>query len=107
MSFCQRCGANVENNPFCSQCGHPTNAQPPVYEQPPVRYVLQPVVPDAPSTGIAVISFLFPLVGLILYLVYHDTKPQKADSAAKGALWGFFTPLILGLALSIITLLLV
>ena len=97
MSFCQRCGADVGDNAFCGQCGYPTNGQPRAYGQPPVQYVLQPVTPDAPSTGIAVLSFFFPLIGLVLYLVYHDTKPQKAASAGKGALWGFLTPIFIAL----------
>ena len=94
MSFCQSCGANVGESVFCPHCGYSINGQLPAYAQPPVQYILKPMTPDAPSKGIAWLSFFFPLVGLILYLVYHDTKPKKAASAGKGALWGFFGPLI-------------
>ncbi|MBQ3203318.1 MAG: hypothetical protein IJB36_06735 [Clostridia bacterium] len=94
MSFCQSCGANVGESVFCPHCGYSINGQPPAYAQPPVQYIIKPMTPDAPSKGIAWLSFFFPLVGLILYLVYHDTKPKKAASAGKGALWGFFGPLI-------------
>lgn len=63
---------------------------------------------DAPSTGIAVASFFIPLLGLILYLTWNSTYPQKAKSAGKGALVGFIvntivsivaTGIIYGLAL--------
>ena len=38
--------------------------------------------------GWAVLGFFFPLIGLILYLVWKDTKPQASKSAGKGALIG-------------------
>lgn len=102
MSFCQSCGANVGESAFCPHCGYSINGQPPAYAQPPVQYILKPMTPDAPSKGIAWLSFFFPLVGLILYLVYHDTKPKKAVSAGKGALWGFFGPLIVVIVFALI-----
>lgn len=56
----------------------------PVYIQGPV-YAVEP---DAPSAGFAVLGFFFPLVGLILFLVWNDRTPLKAKSAGKGALIG-------------------
>ena len=52
----------------------------------PVGYV--PAEPDAPSGGFAVLGFFFPIVGLILYLVWNDRTPLKARSVGKGALIG-------------------
>ena len=46
---------------------------------------------NAPSGGFAVLSFFFPIVGLILYLVWHDTLPLRAKSEGKGALAGVIT----------------
>lgn len=43
---------------------------------------------DKKDTGLNVISFLIPLVGLIIYLTQKDTYPIKATSAGKSALWG-------------------
>ena len=43
---------------------------------------------DGPSVGFAVLSFFFPLIGLILYLVWKDSCPLKARSCGKGALIG-------------------
>lgn len=43
---------------------------------------------DVPSTGLNIISFLIPLVGLIIYLTEKDKSPAKATSAGKSALWG-------------------
>ena len=43
---------------------------------------------DQKSTGLNVVSFLFPLFGLIIYLTQKDSSPIKATSAGKAALWG-------------------
>jgi|TARA_Y100000294_G_scaffold176508_1_gene199061 hypothetical protein len=39
--------------------------------------------------GIKVLSFLIPLLGLILYLVWKDEKPVASKQVGKAALWGF------------------
>lgn len=44
--------------------------------------------PDIPSTGLNVLSLFFPLVGLILYIVYADKAPKKAKAIGKFALIG-------------------
>jgi hypothetical protein len=41
---------------------------------------------DAPSLGFAWLCFFFPIVGLILYLIWKDQYPLKAHSCGKGAL---------------------
>lgn len=104
MSFCPSCGTDVGEGAFCPQCGCSINGQTSPYAQPPVQYIVKPVTPDAPSKGIAWLSFFFPLVGFILYLVYHDTKPMKASSAGKGALWGVLIPLLIGLIMILVPL---
>lgn len=88
--FCSKCGKEINPDAVvCIYCGcsvQNTSTPAPA------------VVNDAPSTGYAVLGFLIPLVGLILYLVNKDTYPQKAKSAGKGALIGF----IVGIVFSII-----
>ena len=54
-----------------------------------------PVVQDAPSFGFAVLGFFFPVVGLILYLVWFDRLPYRARSAGKGALVGVISSVVL------------
>ena len=44
--------------------------------------------PDIPSTGLNVLSLFFPLVGLILYIIYADKAPKKAKAIGKFALIG-------------------
>ena len=102
MSFCPSCGTDVGEGAFCPQCGYSMNGQPPAYVQPPVQYIVKPVTPDAPSAGMAWLGFFFPLIGLILYLVYHDSKPKKASSAGKGALWGVLVPVLIVLVFTLV-----
>ena len=40
------------------------------------------------NKGLNIISFLLPIVGAILYLVYHEKEPKKAAAAGKWALYG-------------------
>lgn len=50
---------------------------------------------DQPSVGLNILSFLIPLVGLIIYLTERDRSPRKATSAGKAALWGVGVTVIL------------
>lgn len=55
----------------------------PQYAQP----AYQPVpVNDSGSAGWGVLGFFIPIVGLILFLVWKDTKPKSAKAAGIGAL---------------------
>ncbi|MDR1094489.1 MAG: zinc ribbon domain-containing protein [Clostridiales bacterium] len=53
-----------------------------------------PAVNDARSGGFAVLCFFWPLVGLILYLVWHDDRPLRAKSCGKGALIGVIVQVV-------------
>ena len=99
--FCTGCGkALALDEKFCSACGKerptPVESAQPTYQQP--VYPQMGYVQDAPSGGMTALGFFFPIVGLILYLVWKDQTPLKAKSAGKGALIGF----IVGMALSIL-----
>ena len=61
--------------------------------QPNYNYVEQ----DIPSTGLNVLAFFLPLVGLILYLVYVDSTPRRAKAIGKFALIGFGVGVALGI----------
>ena len=84
---------NEEQQRFVSNAASPT----PYSNQQgvPVGYV-----PDAPSVGFAFLGFFFPLVGLILFLVWKDQFPLKAKSCGKGAL----IALIVGGSITLLTI---
>lgn len=105
--YCKYCGKEIENAAFCPYCGKEQASQEQQasqgersYGPPPPPYGAPPQAPaeqDAPSGGFAVLGFFFPLIGLILYLIWKDTLPLRARSCGKGALIG----VIVAVALSI------
>lgn len=78
LVFCPKCGKQfLSGAQFCNVCGSSI-----------ISYdVENPYNPaDARSGGYAVLCFLFPVIGLILYLVWRDQYPLRAKSCGKGAL---------------------
>lgn len=97
--YCRNCGAQIpDESKICPECG--TEQIVTVRIEHPQKEV------DAPNTGLAVLCFFFPIVGLILWLVWKDQYPLKAKSCGKGALIGvcvsagigLFSGLIIGCA---------
>ena len=92
---CKECGATVSDlAESCPKCGAPIAKKPSVEQQqpayPPTQPAYQTVDPlDTPNTGLNVLSFFFPIIGLILYFVYRDQTPNKAKDFAKYACIGF------------------
>ena len=88
--YCKNCGSEIDDKAaICPKCGVP------------VRQINQVNEDDAPSTGFAVLGFFFPLIGLILYLVWKDQSPLKAKSTGKGAIIGVVVGVLLSIVLSI------
>jgi len=87
--FCPNCGRQFpQGKVFCDQCGtklEETALTAPIYEQ------AQNNSPDTASTGYGVLGFFFPMIGLILYLVWKDSLPLRSKSVGKGALAGAIT----------------
>lgn len=113
MSYCSQCGKElVQGAKFCQSCGAPVESVAAAgasggssagnYQQqnaqPNYNYVEQ----DIPSTGLNVLAFFLPLVGLILYLVYVDSTPRRAKDIGKFALIGFGVGVALGVIGAII-----
>ncbi len=73
MAYCKNCGSQIDDRAvICPKCGVPQENKPPVI--------------DNGGFGWGLLGFVFPLVGLILFLVWKDTKPRTARAAGKGAL---------------------
>jgi flagellar basal body-associated protein FliL len=85
MKHCSNCGTLVNDNAnFCEKCGYSFSGNNPLTND----------KNDAPSGGFAILSFFFPLIGLILWLAWSKS-PLKAKSCGKGALAGFIVGVIL------------
>lgn len=50
---------------------------------------------DKRSFWFALLAFCSPLFGLILYLIYEDKKPQRAQSLLNGLIAGIVTRIVL------------
>lgn len=103
--FCPDCGKEMSaSEEFCSACGKqrtmPAQGTQPVFQQP--VYPQMGYVQDAPSGGMTALGFFFPIVGLILYLVWKDQTPLNAKSAGKGALIGVIVWTVLSVVLAIL-----
>lgn len=100
MSYCSNCGNELnEGAEFCSKCGSAVAAGSSASIQQSNSENHRVNNGDAPSGGFAFLGFLFPLVGLILYLVWRESFPLKANSCGKGAL----VSVVIGVVLTIIS----
>lgn len=73
MAYCRNCGSYVDGNTnVCPTCGTAQNNA--------------PAVVDNGGFGWGLLGCCIPLVGLILFLVWKDTKPKTAKAAGTGAL---------------------
>ncbi len=74
MAYCKNCGAQIDDKAaVCVHCGVAVNNSG-VQEA------------DNGGFGWGLLGFCVPIVGLILFLVWKDTKPKTAKAAGKGAL---------------------
>ena len=78
MKYCQQCGSQlVDQAVVCPNCGCINQQE------------------DKPSTGLNVLAFLFPLIGLIMYLSFKKTMPVRAKALEKWTLIGFIVGLVI------------
>ena len=97
MAFCSNCGKEIDDETdFCPNCGTrviKTEKQTEVKVQ---------TTPEENTTGFAVIGFLFPMVGLILWAVWKKSNPKRSKSTIKGTLIGFAVGIVLSILLAVI-----
>ncbi len=74
--------------------------QPPYYS---TNYVQQPQVEQKASVGFAILSFLIPIAGLIIFLTQKSKKPKTAKVSGICALVSFILNIIISIIVIIIT----
>ena len=75
MAFCKNCGNQIEDNAAtCPSCGAFQNTT--------------PQVTDNGGFLWGLLGCCIPIVGLVLFLVWKDTKPKTSKAAGIGALVG-------------------
>lgn len=94
MAFCRNCGKEIDDNAVaCNECGAAQMVEPtpvveptPIVEPTPGVTPTQPPVVDNGGFGWGLLGCCVPIVGLILFLVWKDTKPKTSKAAGIGAL---------------------
>ena len=77
MAYCRHCGAQIDDYAaVCPECGTPQNGG---------QNNTPPVVDNGGFLW-GLLGCCIPIVGLILFLVWKDTKPRTAKAAGIGAL---------------------
>lgn len=111
--FCKQCGKEIEDgSTFCPFCGagqaddaqaaqqqaQPAQQAQPQYGQYQPPYTAQPTYTAPPvqesGAGWGVLGFFFPVVGLILFLVWKDDHPARSKGAGIGALVGVIVSVV-------------
>jgi hypothetical protein len=103
--YCRKCGKPINDDDlFCSHCGEPVRRQnyfQQNYYYPQQNYYYpQPTAnkpQDKPSAVCDVLAFFFPLIGLILYLVWFNSYPVRAKEIGMWALAGEVVSIALAL----------
>lgn len=73
--YCTKCGKEyVEGAVVCMGCGCSLGDNKKVEKS------------DTSAFGFGVLGFFFPIVGLVLWLVWKDERPKRAKAAGIGAL---------------------
>lgn len=82
---CNHCGSEYEDHkPYCPQCGY-SNSKTETYEYAQGN-VEATSNEDKGGFGWGLLGCCVPVAGLVLYLVWKDSKPNTAKSAGVGAL---------------------
>lgn len=95
MAFCRNCGSQISDGTMiCPKCGASQNVGGGMpqqnynngYNNGGFNHGGGYNNYDSGSIGWGILGFCIPLVGLILFLVWKDQKPQSAKAAGMGAL---------------------
>jgi uncharacterized membrane protein YvbJ len=81
MKYCSHCGAELQDETFvCPKCGcQAENNSKKTVEK-------ENNIAEGSTFGWGVLGFFVPICGLVLYLVWKDSKPLSAKAAGRGAL---------------------
>jgi len=84
--FCGKCGKEVNDEAVvCIHCGCALKEE----------KSSAPQSTEGAGCFLSGLSFFFPLLGLILYFAWKDSKPKAAKDCGKAALWGFIISVVI------------
>jgi drug/metabolite transporter (DMT)-like permease len=83
MSYCSNCGNELKDGAdVCLNCGKSL-----------IKKSSSTSV-DTGSAGWSLLGFFFPLIGLILYLLWKTDQPRNSSAIGKGALIGVIVSVV-------------
>jgi hypothetical protein len=95
--FCTNCGEPLKPHyKVCPNCGQPVNRKENHYDDTYVSQLGGHQNEEGDTFVWGILGFFFPLVGLILFLVWQGERPMAAKSAGTGALIGFVFGTVFG-----------
>ena len=97
--FCTNCGAKIQNNVQQNYNVQQNNVQQNNVQQ---NYNVNYTESEESKFGWGVLGFFFPIVGLILFLVWKSDKKKASKAAGLGALIGFCISIVLSIILVIL-----
>ena len=81
MSYCSNCGNEIKDGAdVCLNCGKQISNE---------KNSIKQTSTEDDGTLYGFLGFCIPIVGLILFLVWQESKPNSAKAAGVGALIGF------------------
>ena len=85
MAYCPNCGEPVrDNQDVCLSCGQELN-----------QYKKKVIEEEGSTIGWGILGFFIPIVGLVLYIMWKETRPNAARTAGVAALIGFIVNIAL------------
>ena len=85
MAYCRKCGTEIDDDAvICPKCGVQQKEM--VYKKP---------VNDEGSILWAILGFIIPIVGIILWIVWYNERPKDAKMAGIGALISIVVGIVL------------
>ncbi|MBE6919908.1 MAG: zinc-ribbon domain-containing protein [Ruminococcaceae bacterium] len=92
MAYCKKCGHQIDDAAsHCAYCGAAQS-----------EAGSAPQVVDNGGFGWGFLGCMIPLVGLILFLVWRDTKPKTSKAAGMGALISVIVSVVLYVVLMVL-----
>lgn len=95
MKFCTKCGKEImEEAIICPHCGCVCTNN---FYQAPISY-------DEVNIGLCILSFLFPLFGIIYWPIKHSESPKKAQACGIAAIISWVLRFFFGFFLGLLAL---
>ena len=80
MTYCNKCGAVIDNSKNCSNCGEPIG-----------------VVEEKNAVGYLFLGLCIPIIGIVLFFSLKSTKPRTAIMALIGGVINLIFVFVLGI----------